>query len=400
MIRHAIRTIFVSGLIFMALIPAPSVEAQRLRPVRRPQTFPVDRIDGIVAAARGEEGIPGVVVAIGLPDGSTFEKAYGWFSIEDLDRLETDRILQVGSLAKQFTGAAIMRLVERSEIRLADSIDIYIPELAPRSYGVTVSHLLTHTSGLPNYLEFSIDPWSPITHQEVLDWILSQPISFTPGTSWEYSNVAYYLLGVIIERISGQSYAEFLEQEFFLPLGLIETAYCGRPPATEIPEGYLGGGGIAVPIDALDMSVPFAAGALCSTAEDMVRWNRKLSSGQAVSPESYATMTTSGRLISGELTGYGFGLNVDHVDGYSVISHSGTIPGFNAHLLYVKEANVTVAVLTNLFPISGNFASAISREIAELLVPVNTGSGASGAWDWFVGSSGAASSVPRWIVPR
>ncbi len=234
---------------------------------------------------------------------------------------------------------------------------------------VTVEHLLTHTSGLPNYLEAQFDPHEPVTHEEVFAALNAAPMRFEPGSRWEYNNSGYYLLGVIIERVSGVSYDTFLETELLRPVGLVESAYCGNPPAFPVPDGYVKLGPLSpIPFEAMDMTIPFAAGALCSSAEDLVRWSWALDHGLAISPASYEAMTTEAVLSSGEGAGYGYGIGVGEFEGQPVYSHTGGIPGFSSFLMIAPESGISIAVVTNLFSTDESIATEIGIEIAAAVV--------------------------------
>lgn len=356
------------GIVFLLLIAAalPSAAESRRRSVR-PRPVPVFNAIDAVAGEAIADGVPGFVVAVGIGDRFLFERAYGLMNVRERTLVATDSIFQIASVTKQFTAAAIMKLVERGELIVDTDVRSIIPELHTGDGVVTIEHLLTHTSGLPNYIEATIDPHQPITHQELIEKMNSLPVRFRPGDEFEYNNGGYYLLGIVIERLSGISYAEFLEQELLHPLGLVETAYCGRPPAWPIPDGYVKLGPLPrAEFEAMDMSIPFAAGALCSTAEDLVRWARALEEGRAVRPDSYEAMTTSYRLNSGGQTGYGYGISLGMRNGISVLSHSGGIPGFSSFLMVIPESGFTIAVVANLFSTETGPAADIALKVAEL----------------------------------
>ena len=360
-------------LLLLTVMPAGGTSA-RTRSVQRSTPAIITAVDAIAREAL-DDGVPGLVIAVAIDDRFLFEKAYGAQSPASMVPVESDTIFQVASVTKQFTAAAIMKLVERGELDLRADVRSLIPELDTGEWVVTVEHLLTHTSGLPNYIEGTIDPYAPVTHSEVVAMLNGLPMRFRPGTRSEYNNSGYYLLGMIIERVSGVRYAEFLEQELLNPLGLVESAYCGRPPAWPVPQGYVRIGPFGVMFfGAMDMTIPFAAGALCSTAEDLIRWERALVEGRAVSPESYDAMITDYRLESGEPTGYGYGIGVGEWEGHLILSHSGGIPGFSSFLMVAPESGLTVAVVANLFSTESGVAAGIGQKVAALFADRFTGS--------------------------
>ena len=359
------RTILLILLLAISSVP---VEARRQRSARPVQPSLFDAIDQIAADAL-DDGVPGFVIAVSIGDRFLFERAYGVTDRTLGDPVQTDTIFQVASITKQFTASLILKLVERGDLSIDTDIRSILPELVERNRVVTVEHLLTHTSGLPNYLEASFDPHEPVTHADVFEALNDLATRFAPGTRYEYNNSGYYLLGVIIERVRGIDYAVLLEQELLNPLGLVETAYCGRPPAWPIPDGYVEIGPLApVRFEAMDMSIPFAAGALCSTAEDLVRWSAALHGGRVLDDGSYELMTTNYRLTHGGRVGYGYGIGVGSWNGEVVLSHSGGIPGFSSFLMTHPASGYTIAVVANLFSTEAGHAADIARDVSELFV--------------------------------
>lgn len=352
------------SILALSVVLGVDARPRAVRPAPSPLPLIVE-VDQVAAAAL-ESGIPGFVVAVAYGDRILFERAYGSADRSGGTALGTDTIFQIASVSKQFTAAAIMKLVERGELTLDTDIRELIPEVRTGDWKVTVEHLLTHTGGLPNYIEGTWDPHEPVTHAEVFAALNERSMRFRPGDRYEYNNAGYYLLGVIIERLSGQAYAEFLETEFFHPLGLVETAYCGRPPAWPVPNGYVEIPPLApVAFEAMDMSIPFAAGALCSTAEDLVRWSAALAQGRAVNLASFEAMTTRYRLNGGGSIGYGYGLGIGRWQGMDIVSHNGGIPGFSSFLMTLPETGYTIAVVANLFSTERAPAAEIGIEIAE-----------------------------------
>lgn len=354
-------------LVSLTIVVTASDLSARSRSVQRQTPALLTAIDAIAANAL-QDGVPGLVIAVSREGRVVLERAYGVQNLSTRVPVETNTIFQVASVTKQFTAALIMKLVERDQLDLGADIRSILPELDTGDAAVTVDHLLTHTSGLPNYLEAQFDPHEPVTHAEVLAAINAAAMRFEPGARWEYNNSGYYLLGVIIERVSGVSYDAFLEAELLRPLGLVESAYCGNPPAFPVPNGYVRLGPLSpISFEAMDMTIPFAAGALCSTAEDLVRWSWALDQGLAITPESYEAMTTEAVLSSGEGAGYGYGIGVGEFNGEPVFSHTGGIPGFSSFLIIAPERGVSIAVITNLFSTEESVATEIALEVAEVV---------------------------------
>ena len=266
--------------------------------------------------------------------------------------------MQVGSITKPFTAAAILRLAERGALSLDDRIEKFVPEFNPRGATITLRHLLSHTSGVSAPPP---DHYSPLTREQFIKSVNAQPLAFTPGTRYVYSNAGYGLLGHAIESITGRPFADVIHSEFALPLGLIDTGVCGTYNLPR-PDGYNVSQGKPTRVPAVDMSVPFAAGALCSTASDLARWSHLLATGRVILPASYATMTTPGRLADNTLTPYGLGVFLGKQLGRPAVSHTGAITGFQSSLIYFSEHEIGVAVIINALP------SAVSAHSIALAV--------------------------------
>ncbi|HEX8412016.1 MAG TPA: serine hydrolase domain-containing protein [Thermoanaerobaculia bacterium] len=343
-------------LLVLLLSFAPESHARR-RAATPPSAFlNVAAIDRIGLSAL-DSGIPGITIAI-RKDNVSFTRAYGTTGV--------DTVYQIASLTKQFTAAATLRLAEQGKLRLDDRVRTWIPELDARFDTITVAHLLSHTSGLREYAEYVEDFYAPMSQQQLLTLIGRPPMLFAPGASFWYSNANYYLLGVILERASSKTYEQLLRDLFFEPLGLRDTSYCGTKGP--VPEGFfVDARGIVAPERAVDMSLFYAAGALCSTAYDLVRWNTALVDGTAMTKESYTLMTTPAKTTFPQNVDYGFGLLMTTLDGRPMIWHDGQLPGFQTHLGWHPDDELTVAVLINTYHPSRDLATEIAAEIARAL---------------------------------
>ncbi|HET7275618.1 MAG TPA: serine hydrolase domain-containing protein, partial [Longimicrobiaceae bacterium] len=323
-------------------------------------------IDSIVEEAMREGQIPGVSVAVTRGGEPVHVRGYGYADLENDVEATPETVYRIGSVTKQFTSAAIMRLVEEGKIDLQDPVSEYIHGLPAWSDEVTIHHLLNHTSGVKSYT--SVPEWLELmplemTHEEMLEVFKDEPVDFAPGDDWSYNNSGYYMLGMVIESVTDQTYAEYLEEEFYEPLGLEGTVYCGEARLIENrAEGYVVEDGEIYNDPPIDMTQPYSAGSLCSTVVDLTRWARLLASGEVVSPASYRTMTTPTRLNDGTEHPYGYGLFTGTLEGEPSIAHGGGINGFISYLAYYPEADVSVAVLSNSQ--SAN-SSAIAQEIAR-----------------------------------
>ena len=224
------------------------------------------------------------------------DKGYGFANLEwDVPNTPTTKF-RLGSITKQFTAASILLLEERGKLKVEDPVKKYMPN-APAAWDkITIFHLLTHTSGIPSFTGFSdyeSHEAQAMTPGKLVEWFRDKPLEFEPGTKWNYSNSGYVLLGYLIEKISGQSYSDFVQQNIFTPLGMKDSGYDSNSAIiAHRAAGYAPGKSGPVNAGFVHMSIPFSAGALYSTTEDLLRWEQGLFGGKVLKPESLAKMTT------------------------------------------------------------------------------------------------------------
>ena len=309
------------------------------------------RADSLIYTYLAESHAPSAAFAV-IRGSDTL--AYGAYGLGDVDARRAPTaatIYEIGSITKQFTSAAIMKLVEQGRVRLDDDLSKYVPQFPLRGKKVTIRQLLNHTSGIHSYT--SSPGWQktwndPLSPDAIVNLVATDTFDFVPGSAYRYNNTGYVLLGMVIEKASGQKYAKYLDAQFFKPLGLKQTSYC--PSRTSDPAfalGYSKGPNGTVRAQFLDLSHPFSAGALCSTVGDFVKWQRALDGGKVVSPASYALMTTADTLSSGRTINYGFGLVPGTFEGHKTVSHTGGIPGFATAATYVPDDTLSIVVFTN-----------------------------------------------------
>ncbi|HEX8245906.1 MAG TPA: serine hydrolase domain-containing protein, partial [Longimicrobium sp.] len=229
-------------------------------------------------------------------------------------------------------------------LALDDPIGRYLPELPAEWRRVLVRQLLNHTSGVPGYPVLLRNDLAP---DSVLALAAKEPFEFAPGTQWSYSNTGYLALGLLIEKVSGEPYARYLESRIFGPLGLKATRYCEPEPLIRHrAAGYVQRDTGVVNAPYTSMTALFSAGAICSTVGDLAAWNRALAQGRVVSPASWARMTTPEGAARGH--GYGFGLIVMPFEGHRLFGHGGELAGFRSASAYLPDDSLSVTVLTNL----------------------------------------------------
>jgi CubicO group peptidase (beta-lactamase class C family) len=339
------RHTYAAALLVGALT-APAARAQDTRSLIR-------YVDSVANAAVAEHRTAGVSVAEVKNGRTILAKGYGFADLENDVPATAETVYRIGSITKQFTSAAIMRLVEQGKLSLDDTLQKFLPNFPTQGNRVTVRHLLNHTSGIKSYT--SLGPrWARVIRLDlapdsVVALFANEPFDFKPGDAWAYDNSGYFLLGMIIEKVSGKPYGQYVKDELFTPLGLESTIYCDQAPLIKHrAQGYApqpGGGFINA--EPLSMTQPYAAGSLCSTVTDLAAWTLALSSGKVVSPASYKMMTTPLTLNDGKPLTYGFGLGIGTLGGHRQVSHNGGINGFISELHHYPDDSLVTVVLTN-----------------------------------------------------
>jgi D-alanyl-D-alanine carboxypeptidase len=369
------RTLFALLLIFGQL---PLAAAPRRRPVQPPPPATVPA--ALVAAAQKAAGdamklgVPAVQIAVSKGGDVILSEAFGVTQREEGTAATTRSVMQIGSITKQFTAAAILHLAERGALSLDDRIDKYVPEFDARGRTITLRQLLSHRSGVTRDWTSApgISPYvllSPVTREQVIAGINAQPFDFTPGSKWSYSNAGFMLLGYAIESITGKPFADFVHSEFALPLGLIDTGVCGtsnlpRPPGYAVLQTAPGAPPDVRWTEAVHPSGFNSSGSFCSTAFDLARWAHLLANGRVMLPASYATMTTR---PPAPLVPYGLGVGLHDVLGHRAVSHGGAIFGFQSFLIYFPDRDIAVAVVLNAWPVAGSelYAETLALVVAK-----------------------------------
>lgn len=272
-----------------------------------------------------------------------FAKGYGMANAEQ-NLVNSPRTrFRLGSITKQFTAAAIMMLQQEGKLHIGDPICNYFANCPAAWQPITIHHLLTHTSGLPNYTDFAdfeeTEP-TPTTPDELISRFRDLPLNFAPGTVYSYCNSNYVVLGAIIEQISGESYEQFLHERIFTPLGMQASGY-DHPdePREERAVGYLQPGELA---SYHDMSTLFAAGALYSTVGDLLAWDQALYSEELLPQSAIQEMFTP------YMNQYGYGWKIGSQYDRRVVSHPGLVTGFSTYIARYIDDRVTVIVLSNM----------------------------------------------------
>ena len=319
--------------------------------------------DSIVDAILKRGRVAAVSVAVLRGRDTLVMKGYGMADLENDVPATPATVYRIGSVTKQFTSVAVMQLVEQGKLSLDDDVTKYVPNAPTHGRKILVRHLLNHTSGIPSYTDvgnsFGRVMRLDLSHDSLLATVKDDSLQFEPGSHFYYNNTGYFLLGMVIERVTGKSYGDYLRDALFAPNGLRSTVYCGNAPLIKRrARGYNGLATGLINADFLSMDLPYAAGSLCSSVGDLAVWTRLLHSGKLVSPGSFASMTTPVKLTSGRPMQYGFGLFMDSLGAHRRIHHGGGINGFISELAYYPDDSLTVVVLSNTAP-------APSEQIAE-----------------------------------
>ncbi|MDG3003193.1 serine hydrolase domain-containing protein [Paludisphaera mucosa] len=327
-------------------------------------------VDAYVHELMAKRHVPGVSIAVVREGRVVLSKGYGLANVE-LSAPATERtVYQLASVTKMFTATAILMLVKDGKLALDDKLPERLGDLPAAWDKVTIRNLLNHTSGIKSYTavaDFAKTMRKDYTRREILDLVAKDPLQFPSGEKFEYSNTGYFLLGMIIEKVAGKPYGEFMSERIFRPLGMTETRVNDlREIVPNRAQGYEWDGKTLKNGEYVSPTQPFAAGMLVSTVRDLVKWDAALASHALLDEASLQQMWTPATLGKGGEAGYGFGWEVSKEDGHRVVLHGGGIPGFSTQLSRYLDDKLTVIVLTNS---ESGLASVLAKGIAGRFVP-------------------------------
>jgi CubicO group peptidase (beta-lactamase class C family) len=332
------------GLLAAAALGPAQVHSQTSPPTPPPGPATQQRLAEI-AGSFAERGLFNGTVLVARGDQVLLDQGWGLASQEWQVANAPGVKYLLASVSKQFTAAAVLRLVDQGRLGLDDLLSKHLDDLPAAWSAITVRQLMAHTSGLPNHTDAGgleevryrkMSPFGLYAH------FRDKPLDFAPGSSWNYSNSGYVMLGILIERLSGQSYADFLQAQLFKPLGMANSGVARSDVVLpQLASGYVKDGDTLRPANFLNMSVPYSAGALYGTTGDLLKWQRGLYGGAVLSPASLQAMTTPVR------NQYALGLEVAAPGWPQAYGHSGGIAGFSTYLRYEPAQKLTIAVLSN-----------------------------------------------------
>jgi D-alanyl-D-alanine carboxypeptidase len=335
------------------ILAAASFGAAAPRPPRvTPAGSAAATADGIVAAALRDGPYPGVVVAVARRGQLIYRRAAGLADVETRRPMTFDTRLPIGSVTKSFTGLSVMQLVDRGLVDLDRPIGSYLPDVRAPAREIPVRNLLNHTGGLVNYLTvkgFPYDHPVGLSHAEVVRFFDDKPLMFPPGAAFSYSNSGLYLAGLMIERVTGEPYERYVAEHVFQPFGMDRSGFDAEDAdAPDRAHGYRRGQNGFTPAVRYDRAAPFAAGAVVSTAGDLLKYADGRF-GPKTRPTVRKLTLTRDRLNDGTSVPYMLGCLIDtDLDGRRKYSHAGDIYGFASHFAHYPDDGLTVVVLTNL----------------------------------------------------
>jgi D-alanyl-D-alanine carboxypeptidase len=325
------------------------------------------KVDQVVQTALADTGVPSVSVAIVIDGKLAYANAYGFAKLDPKTPARPDMRYSIGSVSKQFTAAAILKLQEEGKLSLDDKVAKFLPNLT-RANEVTIRQLLSHTSG---YSDFWPQDYVPpfmntaITPEKIMEMWATKPLDFDPGTQWQYSNTGFVIAGRIVEKASGQPFMTYLQQKILGPVGIKNAYDTDQQKLPEAdPSGYLAYA-LATPRPAPKEGKGwmYAAGELAMTAEDLARWNTSMLNQSLLKPASYREMTREVQLTNGLGSRYGLGIAVTSESGRRALEHGGEVSGFTAENIVYPDDRVAISVLAN------QDATHITSDIARDLAP-------------------------------
>lgn len=335
----------------------------------------LDTLDHIIQERIPPDG-PGAAVAV-IRDGQVIHSAgYGMASLEWDQPISTDTVFGIGSTTKPFTATAIMLLERDGLLSTAAPITDYLPDYDTHGATITITHLLTHTSGIPNFITRPgfWERVAPLDHDhlQLRARFEPLPLDFAPGERYSYSNSGYCLLGMVIERVAGMPYSDFIRERIFEPLGMASSGYLSRNRVIpHLATGYEMEWRVAGFRPYVSETLVYSAGAIHSTVEDLARWDAALRDARLLDRETLARMERPLTLNDGRREGYGLGWGLSRFRGRPVVHHAGGVPGYSAFLGRFVEDNLTIIILSNwgLFDAAGLLARPIASLLLDLPEP-------------------------------
>lgn len=347
--RFARRAVVVAIAAAVTLSPC-SADCQQLAAATPPSDAALAaRIDSVVKADLLPRGFPSVSVVVTRGGRTVVERSWGVANVATGAQAMPATTYNIGSMAKQFTAALVLKLVDAGKLSLTDSIGQHLKGLRPEWNAITVEQLLNHTAGLPRDFAKAGAEKDAVSSDALVAAAARDSLVSKPGTKWAYSNTGYMLLAVLVERLHGKPYGVVLREQIARPLGLTALGWCSSLPASRMATGYVRtSDGKAMLRGDVHTSHELGAAGICATAGDIARWNHALHGGRVLSPASYAAMTTPRGAANGR---YGFGLAPRKSPwGAPALVHDGQTAGFSSHNAWYPADSLSVTLLYNALP--------------------------------------------------
>jgi CubicO group peptidase (beta-lactamase class C family) len=319
---------------------------------------------------------PGCVVMVVKNDKVIYRKAFGLANTELNISMQPAMLFRIGSMTKQYTAIAVLKLVEQGKISLQDSVQKYIKDFPSKGYTITIENLLTNTSGIKDYLSEISSPSKQketYTPKDGVDYIKDEPLNFKPGSNYRYSNSNFYLLGYIIEMVTEETYEKYLQENVLDKAGLRNTFYINpKVNIPNMPQGYSKFDGKVEKAALQPIDIMYSAGGLVSNADDIYKWHQALYNHQLVTKETLDKATTPFKFPDGTFSEYGYGWFIKNIDGSKAIEHSGSTDGFQSDEIYLPNENVFVVALYNCYEADMDW-QILTNDIARLAIgkPLN-----------------------------
>lgn len=319
---------------------------------------------------------PGCVVLVAKNDKIIYRKAFGLSCIETQIPMQTDMLFRIGSMTKQFTAITILQLIEEGKISLKDSVQKYIKDFPSKGYTITIENLLTQTSGIKDYLSEISNPSKQketYTSKDGVDYIKDAPLNFKPGSNYRYSNSNYYLLGYIIEMVTGETYEKYLQENVLDKADLKNTFYIGaKNNISNIAQGYSNIDGKIEKATLQPVDMLYSAGGLISNVDDIYKWHEALYNYELVKKETLTKATAPYKFPDNTFSQYAYGWFIKDLDGSKTVEHSGSTDGFQSDEIYIPDDNVFVVALYNCYEADMNWLL-LTNDIARVAIgkPIN-----------------------------
>ncbi len=324
-------------------------------------------VDAVIARDMKEHSFAGISVAVGKNGKIVYETGYGLASLENSTKATAQTVYHTCSIGKHMTAAGVLKLVEQGKLSLSDDLDKYVPSFSGR--GITIGEMLSHTSGLgdfsvtPEFVARERQEWS---RDEMAALIAKQPMLFDPSKSWAYSNSAFYLLGLVIEKASGERYYPFMQKNVWRPAGMHVFNGGSDAVVPHFAYGYAFVDGKPVKADPISWQPVFSAGGMCCTASDLVRYEMALEAGKVLSRAKVDEMRSPYRISDGVAFDYGLGTRRGFLGEHAVVGHTGGGAGYTTVLMSFPADHLVIAVMQNC---EGGYSSTrVATEIARSLL--------------------------------